>query len=706
LIHFYKRSVMEDRGRLRERDRAVFNMFAQNETRGQYRDHNGDRGGRLLHSPVRLKIKNFSDTTPRKTKNEPMQESDYDLVPDIIEDSSSRGRQAIVKYQRLDVLGTGGFAKVYRVQDMNSGEIFADKVTSLDILHRRHNAKQKIDREISIHRSLDHVNIVKFYKYFCHENYIHMVMEICSNKTLLHVQKYRTRITEPEARFYLKQIMEGTRYLHSRQVLHRDLKLGNMFIHADMTIKIGDFGLATTFSGNKVGNMCGTPNYMAPEVLSKKGHGVQSDIWAIGCMLFALLCGSPPFETETLNATYKRILDSNFTIPSRINLSESARDMIEMMLSSDPDMRGHLAMPDRYQLDECDNLFSHSFLQNFTPAALPRSAIREIPNLEAEKHGQRQNFIRTKAISIKPRRPAQDVDVGYNTMVASLSPISPPHPLSPLSPPHTHPLSPISPPHTSPLSPSAFSPPQIGSSIKQKFGSFFDKRGRFIHRVIDSLSIIVEQTNKQSNNNFAPPSQAKIPIFVAKWVDYSNKFGFGYQLSNKAVGLQFTDTTKIMCTADRSLVEFLDMKGKPFTFPLKGPIPCQSKDLKLRVGVLECVINYMENNLHDASSSLQGRSCVTTTGKTLIPQMKKWNRRRDSVSMELNNHTIQVNHIEEHVKVVASESGGDVYITLLEHRDPAIIYSLNSLLNLGCPPRLGAWLEVTLPEIRHLADKE
>jgi len=671
---------MEERGRVTlfpaERQKQVYNTFGQN----------GDRG-RLLHSPVKLKIKNFSDTAPRKTKNEPMQESDYDLVPDTIEDSSARGRHNTVQYQRLDVLGTGGFAKVFRVREVKSDEIFADKVTSLDILHRRHNAKQKIDREISIHRSLDHVNIVKFYKYFCHENYIHMMMEICSNKTLLHVQKFRTRITEPEARYYLKQIMEGTRYLHSRQVLHRDLKLGNMFIHADMTIKIGDFGLATTFSCNKVGNMCGTPNYMAPEVLSKKGHGVQSDIWAIGCMLFALLCGSPPFETETLNATYKRILDSNFTIPSKINLSESARDMIEMMLSSDPHMRGHLAMPDQYQLDDCDNLFAHPFLQHFTPATLPRSAIRETPNLEEERHGERQSFTRTKAISITARRSTQDVDVGYNTMVGSLSPVSPLHPLSPLSP-------------------SAFSPPQIGSSIKQKFGSFFDKRGRFIHRVIDSLALVVEQMNKQTYNNCAPPSQAQIPIFVAKWVDYSNKFGFGYQLSNKAVGLQFTDTTKIGCTADRSLVEFLDMKGKPFIFPLKGPIPCQSKDLKLRVGVLECVINYMENNLHDASSSLQGRTCVTTTGKTLVPQMKKWNRRRDSVSMELNNHTIQVNHIEEHVKVVASESGGDLFLTLLQHRDPAIIYSLNSLLNLGCPTRLGAWLEVTLTEIKHLAEKE
>ena len=89
---------------------------------------------------------------------------------------------------------------------------------------------------------------------------------------------------------------------HQRGILHRDLKLGNMFLTWDMLLKIGDFGLATTMptgsengTGGEANTLCGTPNYIAPEVLRKQGHGVEADIWAIGCMMYAMLVGTPPF---------------------------------------------------------------------------------------------------------------------------------------------------------------------------------------------------------------------------------------------------------------------------------------------------------------------------------------------------------------------------------------------------------------------------
>ena len=92
--------------------------------------------------------------------------------------------------------------------------------------------------------------------------------------------KYRKIITECEARYYTKQIMAGTVYIHSQQVLHRDLKLGNMLLSSNMVVKIGDFGLATSFEDNQPGSLCGTPNYIAPEVLAKKGHSTSSEVWS------------------------------------------------------------------------------------------------------------------------------------------------------------------------------------------------------------------------------------------------------------------------------------------------------------------------------------------------------------------------------------------------------------------------------------------
>ena len=116
---------------------------------------------------------------------------------------------------------------------------------------------------------------------------VHILLEYCSQKSLLHVMKNRKVLTEPEVRYYMLQICEGVRYLHRRTILHRDLKLGNMFLTWDMMVKIGDFGLATQHqtSLSSASTLCGTPNYIAPEVLKKQGHSYEADIWALGCMM-------------------------------------------------------------------------------------------------------------------------------------------------------------------------------------------------------------------------------------------------------------------------------------------------------------------------------------------------------------------------------------------------------------------------------------
>uniref|UniRef100_A0A8C2S9E6 Dynactin subunit 5 n=1 Tax=Capra hircus TaxID=9925 RepID=A0A8C2S9E6_CAPHI len=105
--------------------------------------------------------------------------------------------------------------------------------------------------------------------------------------SLLELHKRRKALTEPEARYYLRQIVLGCQYLHGNRVIHRDLKLGNLFLNEDLEVKIGDFGLATKveYDGERKKTLCGTPNYIAPEVLSKKGHSFEVDVWSIGCII-------------------------------------------------------------------------------------------------------------------------------------------------------------------------------------------------------------------------------------------------------------------------------------------------------------------------------------------------------------------------------------------------------------------------------------
>merc|ERR1739838_1290112 len=136
---------------------------------------------------------------------------------------------------------------------------------------------------------------------------------------------------------------------HRNQIIHRDLKLGNIFLNDDMEIKLGDFGLATkeNFDGERKRTLCGTPNYIAPEVLTKKGHSYEVDVWSIGCILYTLLVGKPPFETQTLKETYKRIRAHEYHVPSRVGLQ--AKNLSRLSLQPLPEKRSSV---DKILLDD------------------------------------------------------------------------------------------------------------------------------------------------------------------------------------------------------------------------------------------------------------------------------------------------------------------------------------------------------------------
>ena len=291
-------------------------------------------------------------------------------------------------YKKMKLLGKGGFAIVYSVKDLNekpsddgvesqssssSYNYYAAKVVSKKNLERQ-KQKDKMLAEIRIHRASEHEFIVKFKKCFEDEMNVYILMEKCSDRTLADVIKYRGAITETETSAYVWEISQAMQYLHEKLVIHRDLKLGNVFLTdyglkeasamADEServlrrfqtgeerlkafermersfllesgssssnhhrssgrqprIKIGDFGLAVQLAHKreKKFTVCGTPNYIAPEVLAGSqgpGHNSASDIWSLGVIIYALLCGEPPFQTESVEATYNRIRKTDFGFP-------------------------------------------------------------------------------------------------------------------------------------------------------------------------------------------------------------------------------------------------------------------------------------------------------------------------------------------------------------------------------------------------------
>lgn len=157
--------------------------------------------------------------------------------------------------------------------------------------------------------------------------------------------KRRKRLTEPEAAYFMSQLVEAVEYMHGECVIHRDLKLGNLFIDKNLGIKVGDLGLATKLENaeEKRKTICGTPNYIAPEVIQgtkeTRGHSFEVDVWSMGVILFTVLAGKPPYEAKDVKATYQRIISNEYRFPDHVSISDAAKDLIVSMLQSNPQDR-------------------------------------------------------------------------------------------------------------------------------------------------------------------------------------------------------------------------------------------------------------------------------------------------------------------------------------------------------------------------------
>lgn len=189
--------------------------------------------------------------------------------------------------------------------------------------------------------------------------------ELALPQTLLEFVKRKKRLTESETRRYMLQMLDGVRFLHTSKVIHRDLKLGNLFLGFGDEIKIGDFGLACKlqFDGERKRTLCGTPNYIAPEVLEgKNGHSYEVDMWSIGVVMYTCLVGKPPFETNDVKSTYKLIKSNSYSFPDRLHISEGAKSLIRRILQSEPESRPSIeqVLSDPWFLGEGMALMHHS----------------------------------------------------------------------------------------------------------------------------------------------------------------------------------------------------------------------------------------------------------------------------------------------------------------------------------------------------------
>ncbi|XP_062991367.1 serine/threonine-protein kinase PLK4 isoform X2 [Elgaria multicarinata webbii] len=235
-----------------------------------------------------------------------------------------------------NLLGKGSFAGVYRAVSLKTGLEVAIKMIDKKAMHKV-GMVQRVQNEVKIHCQLKHPSVLELFNYFEDSNYVYLILEMCHNGEMSRYLKNRkNRFSEEEVQHFMHQIIKGMLYLHSHGILHRDLTLSNLLLTNNMNIKIADFGLATQLKmpHEKHYTMCGTPNYISPEIATRSAHGLESDVWSLGCMFFTLLAGKPPFDTDTVKNTLNKVVLADYEMP--VFLSEEAQDLIHQLLRKNP----------------------------------------------------------------------------------------------------------------------------------------------------------------------------------------------------------------------------------------------------------------------------------------------------------------------------------------------------------------------------------
>ena len=234
-------------------------------------------------------------------------------------------------------IGKGTFSKVKLGIHKETKQKVAIKILEKSAIVEKDDL-ERIIREMTILNQIDHINVIKVYDiYESEDNYL-IIMEYCEGGELFNYIVKNQKLSEEETAFFFYQIINGVEYLHSKNIVHRDLKPENLLLCEGNILKIIDFGLSNFYNGNYLSTPCGSPCYASPEMVSgNKYNGFNIDIWAIGIILFAMLCGYLPFEDDDNDILFQKILECKLHYPS--HLSPLAKDIMKKILVTNPEKR-------------------------------------------------------------------------------------------------------------------------------------------------------------------------------------------------------------------------------------------------------------------------------------------------------------------------------------------------------------------------------
>mmetsp|Transcript_20530 Transcript_20530/g.51371 ORF Transcript_20530/g.51371 Transcript_20530/m.51371 type:complete len:689 (-) Transcript_20530:168-2234(-) len=307
-------------------------------------------------------------------------------------------------------LGKGKYGVVRPAVKRKTGEKVAVKILPKVSPEGKDEVKFAM-REIAIMERIDHPNCVAFYGTYESSRHIYIVMELVTGGQLLERIVKKDHYSETEAAKVFVQVVRAIEYMHSKGVVHRDLKPENLLYKTkeeNSQIKVCDFGLGRAVAVEEAAggrsrfwSRCGSPDYVAPEVLMRNGYGMECDVWSAGVILYIMLCGTPPFGHASVMIKFDRIKKGMFAFPDShwAGVSEEAKDMVSCMLNIDPRTR-----------HTCKQALEHPWLKRLASDQLPTSNMPQMQKRLREWNAGRKLIAAIHTVTALHRM-TQEIDI-------------------------------------------------------------------------------------------------------------------------------------------------------------------------------------------------------------------------------------------------------------------------------------------------------
>jgi serine/threonine protein kinase len=236
-------------------------------------------------------------------------------------------------------LGQGKFGHVYLAREKQSKFIVALKVLNKAQL-QKDSMECQLRREIEVQSHMRHPNVVRLYGYFYDQSRIYLIVEYAAKGELFRILREAQKFDAPTAAKYICEMCDAIAYCHSKHIIHRDIKPENILVGLNGELKLADFGWSVHAPSSRRTTLCGTLDYLPPEMVTGKEHDANADVWELGILLYEFLVGSPPFESDSQRGTCRRIRDVDLKFPFFV--PSLARDLIQQFLQRDPAKRINL----------------------------------------------------------------------------------------------------------------------------------------------------------------------------------------------------------------------------------------------------------------------------------------------------------------------------------------------------------------------------